>query len=374
MGRGTGVRWVGPEAVQIDFRWKGERCRERLRLRKTTANDRFARNLKARVEHEIAIGVFDYARHFPDSARAGRGAGTSYRLSQAATHYIDGLSGSVEPETLKEYRQSAETLVDGIGDKEVRNLTRADIRKWIAESSLSKKRLDNLLIPLRGCLAQAVEDGILTKNPLAGFKFKRVGSPKKTIDPFTPDEVEALGQVSNGDLWTFWAWSGLRSGEVIGLRWDDVDSDCAAVRVQRAVRLGREKAPKTSAGTRRLVLLLPAREQLHARRPSGVHGGDPVWTNPNTGAYWHEAKALNRAFQRACKEAGVRFRYVYQLRHSFASRALSSGENPLWVARYMGHTDVGMVQRHYGKWIPSVDPLAGSRMVQSKAGRGQRAA
>jgi integrase len=366
MGRGTGVRWVGPEAVQIDFRWKGERCRERLRLRKTAANDRFARNLKARIEHEIAIGTFNYAAHFPESPRA-RTSGHA-RLGSYLSAFVSSLANTVEPETLREYRQCADSLVEGVGDKELHNLTRADVRKWIAESPLSKKRLDNILIPLRGALAQAVDDGILTKNPLHGFKFKRIDNVKRDIDPFTPEEVEALGQVSSGDLWTFWAWTGLRSGEVIGLRWGDVDPDGAHIHVRRAVRLGRDKHPKTEAGKRSLSLLGPAAGAL-PRRCDG-----DVWTNPNTGRGWHEAKALNRAFRKACSEAGVRYRYVYQLRHSFASRALSSGENPLWVARYMGHTDVGMVQRHYGKWIPSVDPLAGSRMVQSKAGRGQRAA
>jgi integrase len=356
----------------VDFRWKGERCRERLRLKPTPANLKWAAGLKARIEHEIATGTFEYARHFPDSPRAAASVGA--RLGMALGAYIDSLARSVEPETVREYRQSADTLVAGIGDKHLANLTRADVRNWVAGSPLSKKRIDNILIPLRGCLAQGIEDGLLAKNVLDGFTVERVDSVKREIDPFDPDEIEALGQASNGDLWTFWAWSGLRSGEIIGLRWDDVDSDCSSLRVRRSIRLGREKAPKTAAGTRRLALLLPAREQLQLRRTAAVGDADPVWRNPNTGNGWHEAKALARAFRKACKEAGVRYRYVYQLRHSFASRALSSGENPLWVARYMGHTDVGMVQRHYGKWIPSVDPLAGSRMLQTKARRGQQAA
>jgi integrase len=292
------------------------------------------------------------------------------KLSHALSGYIDGLARSVEPETVREYRQSADTLVAGIGDKHLANLTRADVRNWVAGCPLSKKRIDNILIPLRGCLAQGIEDGILKRNVLDGFTVERVGGIKKDIDPFTPDEVDALGCTELGNLWTFWAWTGLRSGEVIGLRWDDLECGDDRLRIRRSVRLGRDKAPKTAAGNRLLILLGPARAAIAAMD----HGAAEIWLNPNTGRGWHEAKALNRAFQRACKEAGVRFRYVYQLRHSFASRALSSGENPLWVARYMGHTDVGMVQRHYGKWIPSVDPLAGSRMVQSKAGRGQRAA
>jgi integrase len=372
MGRGTGVRWVGPEAVQIDFRWKGERCRERLRLRKTAANDRFARNLKARIEHEIATGTFEFGRFFPDSHKASHQQPGAHKLASVLSDYLGGLARIVEPETLREYRQCADAVVEGIGNKDIHSLTRADIRGWIAKSPLSKKRLDNILIPLRGALAQAVDDGILTKNPLAGFKFKRIDNVKRDIDPFTPEEVEDLGAASCGTLWLFWAWTGLRSGEVIGLRWGDVEIGGGRVHVRRAVRLGREKGPKTEAGNRVLQLLAPARRVIEDLQ---VGDGDlPVWTNPNTGRGWHEAKALNRAFRKACSEAGVRYRYVYQLRHSFASRALSSGENPLWVARYMGHTDVGMVQRHYGKWIPSVDPLAGSRMVQSKAGRGQRAA
>jgi integrase len=284
-------------------------------------------------------------------------------LSLHLDDYLDSLSNTVEPETLREYRQSAAAIVEGIGNPFVQNLTRAQVRNWLASSPLSKKRLDNLLIPLRGALAQAVDDGILEKNILHGFKFKRIDSPKKEIDPFTPEEVEALGKVSNGDLWTFWAWTGLRSGEVIGLRWGDVDDSGDSIAIRRAVRLGRTKAPKTAAGTRVLRLLLPAKSRLPERTPGDCGS---VWRNPNTGGDWHEAKALARAFKKACSEAGVRYRYVYQLRHSFASRALSSGENPLWVARYMGHTDVGMVTRHYGKWIPSVDPLAGQRML-SKA-------
>jgi integrase len=354
----------------VDFRWKGQRCRERIRLKPTPANLKYAARLKATIEHEIATGSFDYAKHFPESER--RRIGVQGRsLSALLSDYVGGLGGSVEPETAREYRQAAAAILEGVGNPEARNLTRAQVRNWLASSPLSKKRLDNLLIPLRGALAQAVDDGILEKNILHGFRFKRIDSPRKEIDPFTPEEIEALGRVSNGNLWTFWAWTGLRSGEVIGLQWADVDAGSGTVQVRRAIRLGRTKAPKTAAGTRVLHLLPPARGCL-GNQTSG-DSRSAVFTNPNTGKDWHEAKALARAFRKACKEAGVRYRYVYQLRHSFASRALSSGENPLWVARYMGHTDVGMVTRHYGKWIPSVDPLAGQRML-SKAERGQQAA
>lgn len=372
MGRGPGVRVVGPEAIQIDFRWKGQRCRERLRLRPTAANLKFAANLKARIEHEIATGTFEYQRYFPESPKARSGEAGAQSLANTLSNYLGSIEGSVQPETLREYRQAADAIVKGIGNPRIDRLSRADVRNYLAASPLSKKRLDNILIPLRGALAQAVDDGILAKNPLDGFKFRRV-SPKREIDPFTREEIDALGETSLGNLWVFWAWTGLRSGELIGLRWQDVEAGGRNIAIRSAVRLGRRKAPKTQAGSRVLCLLEPARIRL-PERPAGDVANDPVWINPNTGKDWHEAKALARAFRKACKEAGVRYRYVYQLRHSFASMALSSGENPLWVSAYMGHRDRSMVWRTYGRWMPDADPLAGSRMVESKARRGQQAA
>jgi integrase len=376
MGRGPGIRAVGPEAIQIDFRWRGIRCRERLRLKPTPANLKFATRLKATIEHEIATGTFDYAKHFPDSDRARKlaSAGSSLPLRTALRGYVASLAGSVEPETLREYGNDAETIAEGLGNPSISRLTKAQVRDWIATLQLSKSRLDNLLRPLRGLLRQALDDGLITKNPLEGFQIRRVGENREIVDPFTPAEVTALGKVEGGELWTFWAWTGLRSGEVIGLLWGDVAAQCESVTVRRAVRRGREKATKTAAGFRVLQLLAPARAALRGLRSAGDDDGAlPVFRNPNTSRGWHEAKALNRAFARACRDAGVRRRYVYQLRHTFATWALSSGENPLWVAKQMGHTDVKVLYEHYGRWMPQLDTEAGSRMV-SKARRGQRAA
>jgi integrase len=369
MGRGPGVRVVGTEAIQIDFRWRGIRCRERLRLAPTAANLKYAARLKATIEHEIATGTFDYAKHFPDSERARRAgsASSSLPLRTALRGYVASLAGQVEPETAREYANDAETTATGLGNPPLARLTKAQIRDWIATLQLSKSRIDNLLRPLRGMLRQAVDDGLITKNPLDGFQVRRIGQSKDKVDPFTPAEVAALGEVEGGELWTFWAWTGLRSGEVIGLRWSDMDTQ-SRVRIRRAVRRGREKAPKTESGARVVQLLLPARRALSSlSRTDGA-----VFTNPNTGLGWHEAKALNRAFARACKAAGVRRRYVYQLRHTFATWALSSGENPLWVAKQMGHKDVKVLYAHYGRWMPQLDTEAGSRMV-SKARKARAA-
>jgi integrase len=365
MGRGPGIRAVGVEAIQIDFRWKGVRCRERIRLPPTARNLRYAARLKATIEHEIATGTFDYARHFPRSPRARSGGpGPGQGLRSALLAFVDSLAGSIEPETLAKYRHDAATVASWFPHHTLQSLTRGEVRQKLSEQNLSRKRLLNLLTPLRGALQQALDDGVIQKDPLSGFRLRRIEGAKEKIDPFSREEVDRLSGVELGHIWTFWAWTGIRSGELIGLRWGDVDGDGMALTIQRSVRVGREKRPKTAAGKRMVVLLPPARSAL--RRISREEAESPIFRNPNTGEHWYEDRALARAFRKACEAAEVRYRYPYQLRHTFASWALSTGENPLWVAKQMGHKDVTTIFKIYGKYMPNMNPEAGQKMTSSK--------
>lgn len=367
MGRGPGVRAASETSIQIDFRYKGVRCRERISLAPTPANLKYAQRLKATIEHEIATNTFDYARHFPESPRA-QVLYTRTSVRSALFTYCDSLAGQLEPETVDEYRRYAEIVATGIGrDKALAGITRAEIRQWVSALRLSKKRIDNLLIPLRGTLKQALEDEQIKTNPLEGFRVRRISAPKETIDPFTPEEIRKLGAVELGELWQFWAWTGLRSGELIGLQWGAVSSGFEQAHIRQSVRVGREKQPKTRMGTRTVALLPAAQDALRvaAGQSQRVHPSDPVWRNPNTGERWHEDRALARAFRSACRAADVRYRYPYQLRHTFATWALSSGENPKWAATQMGHKDMITFYRVYAKWMPSLDPDAGSKMVSA---------
>lgn len=374
MGRGPGVRVVGPEGIQLDFRWKGQRHRLRVRLASTKANVEYCKRWKRRIEDEIALGKFVWEEHFPNHPNPCP-SGNVARLRDVVLSYIGSLAGQIQPETAKEYEQCAEIVCAGLHNPTLNKLTRAKFREWVAAQRLSKNRLDNLLTPIRGALKQAVEDGAIETNPLEGFEIRRIQeSTEEVIDPFTPEEITALAGTDLGYLWEFWAWTGLRSGEVIGLEWPDVAPRWESIAVRRAVRRGRTKTPKSAAGTRVVHLLQPARRAVaHLKQEAS----GPVFRNPNTDAGWHEAKALNRAFARACRKAKVRRRYVYQLRHTWATWALSSGENPAWIAKQMGHKDVQVLYKHYAKWMPRMDPKAGSRMLEAarpKARRGQKAA
>jgi len=275
---------------------------------------------------------------------------------------VDALSSELEPETVRKYRLDAITVSGWFDPSDtLKTLTRSRVRDVIGRLELSKKRILNLLTPLRGAIGQAVDDGDLPTNPLAKLKIRRTRSADRERPmPFTPAEVTALSAAPLGDLWLAWAWSGLRPGEIIGLEPQDIDLERGRIHVRRAIRVGREKAPKTAAGER-TVVLLPGARPAFARALEGAGGS--VFCNPNTGERWHEDRALARAFRIACRAAGVDYRPPKHLRHTYASWALSAGENPMWVAKQMGHEDTTMVFRVYAQWIPDVDLNAGQRMV-----------
>ncbi|EKD73099.1 MAG: hypothetical protein ACD_45C00462G0002 [uncultured bacterium] len=65
------------------------------------------------------------------------------------------------------------------------------------------------------------------------------------------------------------------------------------------------------------------------------------------------------------KKAGVRYRNPYQTRHTYASMLLSAGENPLWVAKQMGHQNTEMIIKHYGRWIPDKSTVTGYKLVNN---------
>jgi integrase len=218
---------------------------------------------------------------------------------------------------------------------------------------------------------------VLKVDPIARLKVRRPDVVREDlIDPFTPAELDAIAaQLAPpiGNMVRFWAWTGLRQGELFGLTWADVDLERGVIRVTKALRDGRRKAPKTRQGTREIRLLQPAVEALKAQREHSQLVQREVFLNPERQEPWHADKPVRKLWAAACTAAKVRYRFPRQLRHTFASWMLSAGENPLWVSRVMGHTDPSLTLRVYSRFIPDVFPDAGARAIAAAAAANPKA-
>jgi integrase len=136
-----------------------------------------------------------------------------------------------------------------------------------------------------------------------------------------------------------------------------------------------EDGTKTEAGSREVKLLLPALDALKAQKAHTFLKGAEVFQRPRTTDRWTGDKAIRESmWSPALKRAGVRYRKPYQTRHTYASLMLMAGENPLWVAKQMGHTDAALTLKRYARWITSDMPDAGNKAVAAWSQLGHSAA
>lgn len=375
----TGVTAASKSTIQISFEYQNERCRERVNLPPTPANIRYCENLRGAILKEIVHQTFDYCRYFPDSKRClsmGKTPGSVVSVDEQLDAYLKQAKKELQRSTWIDYKKSALSFWSPrIGKHSLDSLELSNIKECL-DLPLSKKRIYNLLIPLRNALNLAIEDGLIQTNPLSGWYPKvKEKTRDDDIDPFDMSEIGAIlhhceGQVKN--LFQFAFWSGLRTSELIALEWRDIDWVNGVAMVRRAFVKGEVKPPKTKAGKRDLALLEPALDALKKQRPLTQYQ-ENVFLNPNYMMPWTGDKPIREtAWRPALKLANVRYRYPYQTRHTYASMMLSAGENPLWVAGQMGHADVTMIFKKYGRWIPSINPEAGQKAVSIWAASRQR--
>ncbi|WP_454735459.1 Arm DNA-binding domain-containing protein [Cupriavidus necator] len=353
------------ESLQIAFSYHGVECREALRIEPTAKNIKFAERLRSQILLEIEKGTFNYGVHFPDSPKA-KMFGTKTAGNKLLGDYLDefmetcrrGLAHS----SVLGYQRALNAHYGKLQNYPIRDVTPPVLREWIAGMKVSAKRVRNVLTPLRGAIALALQDRHLTENPLDLIEVARVTGkvrrrPPYEINPCSLDEIQKILASAHepyryGLQLAF--FTGMRTSELIALEWEQVDFDNWTVRVDRAVAEGVEKdGGKTEAALRTIELIAPARDAIERLKEVSYGKSRYVVTKPHSKDRYSDSNSWSNAWQRVIAKAEVTRRNSYQTRHTFASLLLSQGENPLWVARQMGHKNTEMIFKRYGRWISS---------------------
>lgn len=166
------------------------------------------------------------------------------------------------------------------------------------------------------------------------------------------DELDAARALDERPMFQFWFNTGLRPGELQALEWRHINWDKATARIEQNQVVGVLKAPKTAAGIRTIDLNPGAMEALRAQKPLSQLRGERIWLNPRTLEPWStDAQVRKTAWLPIMTRSGIDYRNPYQIRHTYASTLLTAGANPWYVAQQLGHEDVEMVFRTYGKFI-----------------------
>lgn len=379
MGRnGTGVKAASETSIEIAFIYRGKRCRERIKLSPSPANLKRAAQHRASILDSIQKGTFEYRVTFPDSPRVAEFAdkpGEIRLIEEYLEEWLEVKKAEVKASTYVGYKDTVRThLIPKVGKIMLADLKRSHIVEMCGAMTVSPKTIRNRLSVLRSALSDAVQDDLIHISPMYGWEWRAPKQPKKKehVDPFTADEQKAiLGKLTGQEcnLFQFMFWTGLRTSELVGLDWGDVDWKREEIHVRRAlttaaIRAGEnEEGTKTIAGDRRIKILAPAMAALLDQKQYTYMANESIFHHPSTGARWRGTNPIWKLWKKTLQLAKVKHRNPYQTRHTYASMMLTAGESDRWVANQMGHTDVSMINRVYGKWIIDARPDAGNKAV-----------
>lgn len=354
--RGITVRG---NSMQIAFTYQGVRCRESIPIPPTKTAQKAIVLKRQSILYEISNGTFDYIEHFPHSKKAHEFRKTRpdhYTIGEGLKNWLQRAQSRCQLSTIRDYTSSIYYhLIPVLGELAISELTAIKVKEFLAELPCSNKRKSNILVPLRQMYDEMYHDEIIDKNPL--YRVKNLPISTREPEPFNSDEMAKILQELEGqekNLIQFAFWSGLRTSELIALRWQDVDfnKNCIYVRIAK-VRGGQLKDTKTKSGKREVTLQPQAREALLSQKTFTGKQNDTVFHDSRTNQPWNNDQAIRKiVWTPALKRAGIKYRNPYKTRHTFASMLLSRGDKPLWVAQQMGHKDWGMIIKVYGRWIP----------------------
>lgn len=185
-----------------------------------------------------------------------------------------------KPSTLSDNRSNINAhLNPAFEGKRVEKITADEIEQWrdelVDERGLSRRTVNKLLINLGAILERAVKHHGLLRNPARDVPKLRVRYDPNAYDFFSPDEIATLGKAASSDqdraVYLTAAFTGLRMGELIALRWGDVDFNTEALHVYSSYSLGTLTAPKSGL-TRTVPMAEQVRDLLKTHKKTVSHG------------------------------------------------------------------------------------------------------
>jgi integrase len=289
----------------------------------------------------------------------------------------DSVTGTVRQSTYERYEYAVRPHIKpALGRIELKGLTPAHVRRFYREkleAGLAPATVHKMHVVLHKALDQAVADGLIPRNATDALKLPRIHQDE--IDPLTAEEAGRLIQAARGDrlgaLYTLAIHTGLRQGELLALKWEDLDLEAGTLRVRRTLtRAGGKHAlaePKTKKSRRTVRLTAGAAAALrtHLQRQmdemerlgSLYRTGGLVFAN-EIGGIINPSNLRNRSFARLLKRAGLSKIRFHDLRHTCATLLLSENVNPKIVSEMLGHASIAITLDTYSHVLPTMQESA----------------
>jgi integrase len=372
----------------------------------TPVNRKKLEKVLAKIESEIEAGTFVYANYFPNSKAIKRfsrsaapdsvetpvaqavsvAAGDSVVEAIPATPLFHAFANQWVDEHSIEWRRSHirsllstlnGRLIPQFGAKAVGQITKSDILAFRAtlakvkgrgdKEGLSPKRINEIIGTLNQILDEAA-DRFEFKSPTS---IKRLRLRKTDVEPFNLNDVQRILATVRADYKHYFTtrfFTGMRTGEVHGLKWKYVDFDLRVIRVRETFVLGEDEYTKTDGSQRDIQMSQPVYDALQEQLKATGKLSEYVFCNL-LGTPLDNKNFSDRIWYPLLRHLGLEKRRPYQMRHTAATLWLAAGEAPEWIARQLGHTSTEMLFRVYSRYVPNLTRQDGSAMERLLASR-----
>jgi len=296
--------------------------------------------------------------------------------------WLPATEHEVRRSTFDAYRRNIQLHVrPRIGRIKLQKLRPIDLTKFYADllregrldgkGGLSPKTVHNIHQTLRKALGDAVRQNYLVRNAAAFAKVPKVTAVRRTeMRYWTSSELrrflDASRESRHYTAWYLGANTGMRRGELLGLRWSDVDLDRGRLAVRRSLVSVSYEVQESDAKTKRServidldprtvkVLREHGARQLAEREAvdAGYRDHNLVFAKPD-GTFIHP-DIFSQSFQRHVSSAGVPRIRLHDLRHTHATLLLQAGVSPKIVSERLGHATVAFTMQVYAHVIPGM--------------------
>ncbi len=317
----------------------------------------------------------DWLREVLDQARRGTLPGavrTGARFEDAAAEWLRYVEHDrdVKPSTLRHYRSTVDAhLRPRFAGERIEDITTAQIESWRMTlgseraKPLSNRTRNNAVAVLHGILERARKVFGLRVNPAADIEPLRERYDSTRFMFYSSEQVTALVRAAaseqDGAIYLTAALTGLRRGELVALRWCDVDFEREAIRVRGTYANGVLTSPKSGHG--RSVPMVAQVATILARlgqRDHDVAEEDLVFPGEHGGHL--DGSALRRRYVAAQTAADLPLIRFHDLRHTFGTLAARGAESLVELQHWMGHAEIRTTQRytHYREQSGAAKRLA----------------
>jgi integrase len=311
-------------------------------------------------------------------------------FGQYAEKWIEGhVRNNLKPRTAEGYRANlARHIFPDFEHRPLAAITREDIKALChrklesgrikprkladgtMERSLSRKSVSQIARILGSLFSHAVEDGAIKVNPAEKpGRYIKTTDRKEKSDFLTPEEGKILLDSTKTHFPRFHPLllaalrTGMRKGELLGVKWGDVDWIGKFIEVKRTKWKNKVFTPKSGKSRRvdmsdQLAAILTDHRRKMATEALADGRPLPEWVFVSpVGTPLDESK-VSKEFKRCLAKAGLRHIRFHDLRHSFASFLLSNGESLTYVRDQLGHSSIGITADIYGHLVPGANQRA----------------